>query len=79
MDDKREGYGKMYWTDGKVYEGHWQAGVMHGKGRMDYKDGTSKEGEWVHGKEPSKLTTKVKSIPLFTPLDMNLICKNDDI
>lgn len=30
----RDGFGVCKWKDGKVYEGNWQRGLMHGRGRL---------------------------------------------
>jgi hypothetical protein len=34
-----EGFGKILWTDGKEYEGHWHNNKMHGKGIFKWADG----------------------------------------
>ena len=34
------GWGKAYYLDGKVYEGEWKDGKMHGRGMEFYPDGT---------------------------------------
>ena len=27
VDDERDGYGEMFWTDGSFYQGEWKAGI----------------------------------------------------
>ena len=40
----------MTWSDGRVYEGEWKDGNMHGKGKMTWSDGRVYEGEWEDDK-----------------------------
>jgi len=44
LNDERNGYGEMYWTDGSVYKGEWIKGIQHGKGIMTFPDGRIKDG-----------------------------------
>ena len=48
--DKKHGYGKYKWADGRQYEGYWLNGKQHGQGHYILKDGSVKIGEWVNGK-----------------------------
>jgi hypothetical protein len=34
VEDERNGYGEMYFTDGTVYKGNWVKGIQSGKGVM---------------------------------------------
>jgi hypothetical protein len=34
VEDRREGYGEMFWTDGSFYKGEWKGGVQNGKGQI---------------------------------------------
>ena len=36
-------------TDGKIYEGGWLNGMMHGQGKIIYEDGNIKIVEWKQG------------------------------
>ena len=41
--------GKMVYTDGRVYEGHFKDGNFEGHGKFTYTDGSSYEGEFSQG------------------------------
>jgi len=49
VKSQKEGYGKLSWPDGRLYEGHFAGGEMHGQGVMTAADGTKKEGVWKRG------------------------------
>lgn len=44
----RDGYGKMWFVDGLVYEGQWVANAMQGSGIMSYETGAVYDGEFDH-------------------------------
>ena len=44
--DKRSGWGRMYYEDGSVYEGEWKADQRNGLGMMRFKDENRYEGTW---------------------------------
>ena len=44
------GYAVYTTTTGKVYKGHFERGLMHGKGKMIDKNGKITEGQWDKGK-----------------------------
>lgn len=46
MSDKKHGYGKYYWPDGKIFEGTWVNGKREGQGMITFTNGESKVGEW---------------------------------
>lgn len=48
-DDKKNGFGKMIYSDSTVYEGNWQDNMRHGKGKYKWKSGLVYEGDWVNG------------------------------
>ena len=56
LDHKREGQGRMIYTDGRVYEGAWKNNKREGKGVITFANGNIYEGSWVdnvyngHGK-----------------------------
>ena len=50
VDDLKEGYGVFSWGDGRMYEGEWKEGVMHGNGRFTDKHGETFQGAWVKGR-----------------------------
>lgn len=44
------GWGKAKFLDGKIYEGEWKDGKMHGRGKEFYPGGTLQfEGEYKEG------------------------------
>lgn len=46
---RRHGQGKATFTNGSVYDGSWQDGIMHGQGSFSYKSGNVYEGAWKKG------------------------------
>ena len=50
LDDLRQGYGEMYWSDGLVYKGNWDKGMQHGLGRLELPDDRVKEGIFKNNK-----------------------------
>lgn len=43
----RNGFGKFYYNEGSVYEGHWKDNLMNGKGNLYYSNGKlAYEGDW---------------------------------
>ena len=55
---KREGIGKYYWNDGRIYIGFWENGKQHGLGK--YIDNEKKEifGIWINGRRNRWLTNE---------------------
>ena len=53
-----EGTGKLFMTDGSVYEGSFERGKEHGKGVIKEKDGTVFEGEFKNGKKDGDFVEK---------------------
>jgi hypothetical protein len=47
-DAKRNGYARVEYSDGDVYEGNWQNGQRHGGGTYYYNNGDVYEGNWVN-------------------------------
>ena len=43
-EGKQEGLGKVQYTNGRVYEGHWMQDRAHGDGRMTFPSG---EVRWL--------------------------------
>jgi hypothetical protein len=43
------GEGIFRWNDGKVYEGHFDKGELHGTGKITYPNGQAAKGTWHHG------------------------------
>ena len=46
-----EGFGKMSYKDGNIYEGNWNRGSREGFGKMSYSNGSSYEGDWIKNKK----------------------------
>ena len=34
VEDKKDGYGEMFWKDSSFYKGEWKYGIQNGKGQM---------------------------------------------
>jgi hypothetical protein len=49
-DDKREGFGVCYYTNGKIYIGQWLNDQNHGLGKLIYSNGEILQGELNQGK-----------------------------
>ena len=49
MNDKKHGYGELFWPDGRIYKGEWKHGRQHGKGQYICLNGQVKYGEWCNG------------------------------
>ncbi len=45
--DCKNGYGKVIFKDGSVYEGTFLNGLCHGKGKITWANGDSYDGDWV--------------------------------
>eukprot|EP01084_Bolivina_argentea_P031252 57841_1 len=58
---KRNGIGKMIWTNGDVYEGEWKNGKRDGYGRYMYKSGNIYYGNYKDGKRNGYGTYLYKS------------------
>jgi hypothetical protein len=54
VDNKREGIGIFFYTDGKRYEGEWKDDKINGKGIMLYKNGDKYEGYFKNEKKEGK-------------------------
>eukprot|EP00824_Muranothrix_gubernata_P009735 TRINITY_DN22441_c0_g1_i1.p1 TRINITY_DN22441_c0_g1~~TRINITY_DN22441_c0_g1_i1.p1 ORF type:complete len:393 (+),score=76.77 TRINITY_DN22441_c0_g1_i1:41-1180(+) len=46
---KRDGRGKMEYSDGEIYDGDWRDNKPHGNGCHRYEDGSTYVGEWRRG------------------------------
>ena len=47
---KREGIGKYYWNDGRVYVGFWENGKQHGLGLYINNEKKENWGIWINGR-----------------------------
>ena len=51
VEDMKEGEGVLRFADGRVYNGSWKRGKMHGLARFKFSEEEEfKKGEWVDGK-----------------------------
>lgn len=54
LNGKRNGKGRVVWSDGEVYDGEWQDDKRNGKGKYTYASGAVYEGEFqndiIHGR-----------------------------
>ncbi len=61
-NDKKHGFGKYRWADGREYVGFWENGKQHGYGKYIL-HGQSQIGVWSKGKRSSWLTqTEIEDI-----------------
>jgi len=47
---KKEGIGKYYWSDGRMYLGFWENRKQHGLGKYINDEKEEKWGIWINGK-----------------------------
>jgi hypothetical protein len=50
LDDRYNGRGTYYWSNGRVYDGDWISGNMCGYGKMTYADNSYYEGSFDNDK-----------------------------
>ncbi|XP_066593568.1 alsin [Prorops nasuta] len=55
---KPEGFGKLEWSDGRVYHGQFRKGVICGTGKMDMPGQGVYEGQWKDGQQNGYGTMK---------------------
>lgn len=48
-DNLKDGYGRLTWPDGSVFEGQWAQGKQHGLGTMSKPGDEKKYGRYEHG------------------------------
>lgn len=52
-EDKMDGFGVYYYSNGDIYEGEWKDNLHHGNGKYLFSDGSRYEGGWkdhrMHG------------------------------
>lgn len=46
VDDMKQGEGKLFFSNGEYYEGHFEADVINGKGTFHTMDGEKVIGVW---------------------------------
>jgi len=46
FDAKPHGQGKMKYSHGAEYDGHWNNGIIHGQGKYTWPDGSVYEGNF---------------------------------
>jgi hypothetical protein len=54
-NDKKHGFGKYTWADGRQYIGYWENGKQHGYGKYILED-SQQIGQWVKGKRVTWLS-----------------------
>ena len=57
MDDERNGFGQMDWTDGSIYKGLWADGIQSGVGLMIFPSNVRKVGLFVNNVFKKNLET----------------------
>jgi hypothetical protein len=74
-NDKKHGFGKYKWPDGRQYIGFWENGKQHGYAKYILNNGFAQYGKWASGKRVNWLTNKdieeMKSNPLYSDLFSN--------
>jgi len=50
--------GRMWWSDGKVYEGDFHNNRKHGDGTLEWPDGRMYSGQWHHGLQHGTATAR---------------------
>ena len=51
LNKRKEGEGKMVYSDGTVYKGFFVNDLKNGKGEQTYSNGEIYNGDWVQGKQ----------------------------
>ena len=49
LNDKANGYGKLFHADGDLYEGEWLEDKANGRGMYTHANGAKYNGEWKDG------------------------------
>jgi hypothetical protein len=50
LDDRREGFGEYFYTNGDHYVGEWRNHARHGRGRYTYASAAVQyDGNWING------------------------------
>ncbi|CAF3908999.1 unnamed protein product [Adineta steineri] len=50
LENKFDGQGTFYWSDGSRYQGTWKNNQRHGLGQIVYADGRVRKGQWAYDK-----------------------------
>ncbi|CAF0817535.1 unnamed protein product [Adineta steineri] len=50
LENKFDGQGTFYWSDGSRYQGAWKNNQRHGLGQIIYADGRVRKGQWAYDK-----------------------------
>ncbi len=51
VENQMNGFGKLTFNDGSIYEGYFKKNNRNGFGKLKYTDGSSYEGDWVNGEK----------------------------
>lgn len=57
-NNKRNGHGKAYYSDGSFYVGEWKDNKKHGKGVLQRMDGSAIEGTWKNDLYDGRMVIK---------------------
>ena len=66
-EDKKEGHGTIFFSNGTIYSGEWENDKPHGKGEITLLDNTKITGEFIDG--------NLVSDNLFVGVDSNYVGK----
>ncbi|XP_031843534.1 amyotrophic lateral sclerosis 2 [Nomia melanderi] len=55
---KPHGFGKLEWSDGRIYRGQFHKGVLHGTGKLEIPLQSTYEGQWKDGQQTGYGTLK---------------------
>ena len=57
VNDKKQGKGKYFWNDGRIYDGDWLNNKQHGTGKYTA-NGKTKMGIWEQGRRTKWLSSE---------------------
>ena len=56
VDDKKDGKGKVTYSNGDIYDGDWSKNNIQGTGMFIYANGDKYDGEWINSQRNGKGT-----------------------
>lgn len=65
-NNKRKGFGKFVRTDGAIFEGQWDNGMLHGPGKFVTARGETYEGQFVRGKRQGEFKVTDTTQTVYT-------------
>ena len=65
VNKKRDGYGRMVYSDGRLCEGNWLNNKRNGEGKMTYCNGIVYQGHWLNGQQWNNINDNFLKLPYF--------------